>query len=136
MGVPGAPAIHGATWTRFSLPLLGPAVAKFEGPTNPGVDIAGQPGAPILASRDGRVMLVSNALPAYGTMIVLKHVDEFITVYAHLGRTLVQESDEVSLGQQIAELGSSGSDHGALHFEIRKMGVPVNPELYLQGPAR
>ena len=117
----------------FAMPARGPAITLFEAHTHPGIDIAGHPGDPILASRGGRVVLVSSALPAYGTMIVLKHDVTFLTAYAHLGRTLVHEEDEVSQGRQIAELGSRGNGHDALHFEIRKIGVPVDPELYVEG---
>lgn len=133
--VPNASAISAMPGAVFAIPLHGPAVVLFDEKTNPGIDIAGQPGAPILASRDGRVMLVSSALPAYGTMIVLLHEDTFITAYAHLGGILVKEGDEVRQGQQIAELGIRESNQPALHFEIRKLGVPVNPELYFQGLA-
>ena len=119
----------------FAMPARGPAMAWFNGATNPGIDIAGRPGDPVFASRNGRVVLVSSALPAYGTMIVIKHDDTFISAYAHLGKTLVRENDEVSQGQQIAELGVRENNQVALHFEIRKMGVAVDPALYLQGLA-
>lgn len=134
--VPVAPAILAATGTFFALPLSGPAVAMFDDPVNPGIDIAGHAGDPIFAARDGRVVLVSSALPNYGTMVVLKHDDMFITAYAHLGNTLVREGDEVSQGQQIAELGSRQNAQAALHFEIRKTGVPIDPELYFHGVAK
>lgn len=119
----------------FTMPAHGRPMAWFNGSANPGIDFAGRPGDPVFASRDGRVVLVSSALPAYGTMIVLKHDDTFITAYAHLGRTLVRENDEVIQGQQIADLALPENDQVALHFEIRKMGVAVDPALYLQGLA-
>jgi len=44
---------------------------------------------------------------------------------------LVREGDKVVQGQQIAEMGSSGTDRNKLHFEIRYQGSPVNPMNYL-----
>ncbi|WP_237288500.1 murein hydrolase activator EnvC family protein [Variovorax sp. PAMC 28711] len=98
--------------------------------------MAGNPGDPVLASRDGRVVLVSSALPHYGTMVVVKHDDTFITAYAHLGKVAVNENDEVRQGQAIAEIGPGGPGRPRLHFEIRERGVAVDPEPYLNGRAR
>jgi len=90
-------------------------------------------GEPVLAARDGRVVLVSSALAEYGTMVVVKHDETFITAYAHVGRVLVKEDEVVRQGQQIAEMGSSGANRVMLHFEIRKQGVAQDPEPYLSG---
>lgn len=119
----------------FAPPASGPTVARFDGRTRPGISIEGRAGDPVFASREGRVVLVSSALAAYGTMIVVKHDDIFITAYAHLGKTLVKENDEVRQGQPIAEMGGGRGDRAHLHFEIRKMGVAVDPEPYLLGIA-
>ena len=100
------------------------------------MDIAGELGDPILASRDGRVVIVSNALKAYGTMIIVKHDETYITAYANIDKALVKENDVVRQGQKIAEMGKSGTDRVKLHFEIRKQGVAVDPEPYLSGKLR
>lgn len=117
-------------------PVAGPVIARFAEPSNPGIDFGGRMGDPVVASRDGRVVLVSSALPNYGTMVVIKHDDMYITAYAHLSRVLVAENEVVRAGQTVAEMGSSGADRVKLHFEIRKMGTAVDPEPYLQGLAR
>ncbi|MGJ7497664.1 murein hydrolase activator EnvC family protein [Variovorax sp. RT4R15] len=130
----GPPArVPGASFAR---PAQGALIARFDGRLNPGIDIRGNLGDPVFASREGRVVVVSSALPAYGTMVVLKHGDTFITAYAHLDKVLVKENESVREGQQIAEMGRSGSDQVKLHFEIRKMGTAVDPEPYLQGLAQ
>ncbi|RYY68018.1 MAG: M23 family metallopeptidase [Comamonadaceae bacterium] len=116
----------------FARPAQGGLVARFDGRANPGIDIGGRPGDPVYASREGRVVLVSSALPAYGTMVVVKHDDTFITAYAQVDAVLVKENDVVREGQQIAGMGSSGR----VHFEIRKMGSAVDPEPYLLGLAQ
>jgi lipoprotein NlpD len=120
----------------YARPAAGPIIGRFDGNRNKGLDIAGNAGDPVVASRDGRVVLVSHALPEYGTMVVVKHDDTFITAYAQVGKVLVKEDDLVRQGQQIAEMGSTGTDRVKLHFEIRKQGVAQDPEPYLRGELR
>lgn len=120
----------------FGTPAAGPVIGRFDGNTNKGIDIGGRLGDPIRAARAGQVVLVSSALPAYGTMVILKHDNDFITAYAHIGRALVAEGDPVARGQPIAEMGQSGTDRVKLRFEIRKAGVAVDPQPYLSGTAQ
>jgi lipoprotein NlpD len=127
---PGLRDVPGAT---FGAPAAGPVIGRFDGNMNKGIDIGGRMGDPIRASRAGQVVLVSSALPAYGTMVILKHDNDFITAYAHISRPLVAEGDQVMRGQPIAEMGQSGTDRVKLRFEIRKAGVAVDPEPYLSG---
>lgn len=117
----------------FGRPAPGAVLARFDGDAVKGIDIAGRLGEPVRAARDGRVVLVSSALPAYGTMVILKHDDDFITAYAHVSKALVAEGDAVTRGQPIAEMGQSGTDRVKLRFEIRKGGAAVDPEPYLNG---
>ena len=127
---PGLRDVPGAT---FGAPAAGPVIGRFDGNMNKGIDIGGRMGDPIRASRAGQVVLVSSALPAYGTMVILKHDNDFITAYAHISRPLVAEGDQVMRGQPIAEMGQSGTDRVKLRFEIRKAGAAVDPEPYLSG---
>ncbi|WP_370630156.1 murein hydrolase activator EnvC [Xenophilus sp. Marseille-Q4582] len=135
--VPPAPAPAPAPVdARFGWPAKGPVVGRFDGNRNKGIDIGGQTGDPILASADGRVVFVGSQLRGYGQMVIVKHDDTFITAYAHTSRILVKEKDDVRKGQKIAEMGSSGTDRVKLHFEIRRQGVAVNPQPYLDGRQR
>ena len=120
----------------FVWPAEGPTVGRFDGSRNKGIDIAGRRGDPVLAAADGRVVIVSSALGGYGTMVIVKHNDTFITAYAHIDRALVRENEIVRQGQKIAEMGQSGTDRVKLHFEIRRQGTAVDPEPYLQGRLR
>ncbi len=120
----------------FIAPAKGPRLARFDGNRNKGVDFAGSPGEPVAASRAGRVVLVSSALAGYGTMIVVKHDDEFISAYAQIGTALVKEGDEVQQGQRIADMGPGANGRTELHFEIRKQGTAVDPEPYIDGRIR
>ncbi|CAG0958295.1 partial peptidoglycan LD-endopeptidase LytH, partial [Rhodocyclaceae bacterium] len=56
------------------------------------------------------------------------------SAYAHNSKILVKEGQAVNKGQKIAEIGSSDADQPKLHFEIRRLGKPVDPIPYL--PAR
>lgn len=128
---PAAPRAAG-----FVQPAKGQIVGRFDGTHNKGLDIAGNLGDAVIASRNGRVVLVTNELRGYGTMVVLKHDETFITAYAHIDNVIVKEGDMVKQGQKIAELGESDSDRVELHFEIRKQGVAIDPQPYLNGDLR
>ncbi|MEJ8820995.1 M23 family metallopeptidase [Variovorax humicola] len=130
---PAAPVVAPRSTAAYIRPARGPVLARYDRDRNKGLDIAGMVGEPVLAARDGRVVLVSSALAEYGTMVVVKHDETFITAYAHVGRVLVKEDEVVRQGQQIAEMGSSGANRVMLHFEIRKQGVAQDPEPYLSG---
>ncbi len=76
-------------------------------------------------------MYSGNALRGYGNLIIIKHNDDYLSAYAHNDQLLVQEGQNVTAGQKIATMGSSGTTSVRLHFEIRYQGKPVNPQRYL-----
>lgn len=133
---PTVPPTGPVAKSAFARPATGATLARFDGKVNKGLDIGGALGDPVMATADGRVVIVSNALRGYGTMIIVKHNETFISAYAHLDKTMVKENDVVRQGQKIAEMGKTGTDRVKLHFEIRKQGVAVNPEPYLDGRMR
>lgn len=98
---------------------------------NKGLDIAGTLGAPVYAAQNGKVVYSGGGLRGYGQLLIIKHNDTFLSAYAHNHRLLVKEGDAIKQGQVIAEMGQSDADRVKLHFEIRKNGQPVNPNLYL-----
>ena len=114
-------------WGR---PAQGKVIAVFSEPSNKGVDIAGKPGDPVIAAAPGRV-IYSGEMRGYGKLAVIKHNKTYSSVYAHNRNILVKEGQSVVKGQKIAELGSTDSDAPKLHFEIRKLGKPVDPAKYL-----
>ena len=116
---------------EFSWPARGRLLAGFSEPNNKGLDIAGKPGDPVLAAAAGRVMYTGSGIRGYGKLIVIKHDNNFNSVYAHNRELLVKEGQNVTRGQRIAELGDTDSDTPKLHFEIRKSGKPVDPAKYL-----
>jgi len=120
----------------FIRPAPGRTLSGFDGTRNKGLDIAGNLGDPVVAAADGRVVYVGGELRGYGNMVIVQHNDTFLTAYAHAKTILVKEKDVVRQGQKIAEIGNSDADRVKLHFEIRKQGVAVDPEPYLNGTLR
>jgi lipoprotein NlpD len=114
--------------------VKGRILAGFSEPNNKGVDIAGKPGDPVHAAAPGRVMYTGTGIRGYGKLIVIKHDNNFNSVYAHNREILVKEGQNVNKGQRIAELGDTDADTPKLHFEIRKSGKPVDPLRYLPAP--
>jgi lipoprotein NlpD len=135
-----APAVPAANPDRdpeaieFSWPARGRVLAGFSEPNNKGLDIGGKPGDPVLAAAPGRVMYTGTGIRGYGKLIVIKHDNNFNSVYAHNREILVKEGQNVTRGQRIAELGDTDADAPKLHFEIRKSGKPVDPMRYLPAP--
>jgi len=130
---PAIPKQTGAT-IKLVRPAQGATLTAFNGTSSKGIDIGGQPGDPVIAAADGRVMYVGKDVRAYGNMIIIKHNDVFLTAYAHNRTMLVKENDAVRQGQKIAEMGSTGSTGTTgtkLHFEVRRNGVAVNPQAFL-----
>jgi lipoprotein NlpD len=113
-------------------PTSGKIASNFN-ESSKGLDIAGVHGQAIVASADGRVSYIGNSLRGYGKMIVIIHNKSHLSLYAHNSAIIVKEGQTVTKGQKIAEMGNSDSEDGTvkLHFEIRRLGKPVDPWKYL-----
>jgi murein DD-endopeptidase MepM/ murein hydrolase activator NlpD len=98
-----------------------------------GIDIPSPIGTPIKASNAGRVIYSGNGVKGYGNLIILRHSEEYVTVYAHNQVNLVEEGTWAEKGQIIAKVGQTGRATGPhLHFEIRKNNKALNPLLFLK----
>lgn len=116
----------------WSWPVKGKVVGGFSESSNlKGIDIAGTAGQPVLASAAGKVVYAGSGLRGYGKLIIIKHNKTYLSAYAHNRELLVKEGDQVSKGQKIAEMGNTDADQVKLHFEIRRMGKPMDPARYL-----
>ncbi len=122
-----APAANGGDEISFIWPAQGTVVTPFDEANNKGVSIAGKVGDPVVAAADGRVVYAGAGLRGYGNLIILKHNNTYLTAYAHNQALLVREDQAVRQGQKIAEMGSSDTDRVKLHFEVRRLGKPVDP---------
>lgn len=120
-----ATATHdGIVW---SWPSSGKVIQEFNGITSKGIDIAGNLGDPVYAAAAGRVVYAGSELRGFGKLIIIKHNDDYISVYAHNNVLLVKEGETVKRGQKIAEMGNTDAPRVELHFEIRLRGKSVNP---------
>ncbi|MDO8419869.1 MAG: peptidoglycan DD-metalloendopeptidase family protein, partial [Rubrivivax sp.] len=115
----------------WAWPAAGPVVAVFDDVKSKGLAIAGQPGDPVLAAADGRVVYAGSGLRGYGNLVIVKHNATYLTAYAHNQALLVKEDQVVRRGQKIAEMGSSDAERVQLHFEIRRQGRPIDPSRLL-----
>jgi lipoprotein NlpD len=112
---------------NWQWPATGTVVAGFDDVRSKGLSISGKAGDPVLAAADGRVVYAGSGLRGYGNLVILKHNSTFLTAYAHNQALLVKEDQTVRRGQKIAEMGATDSDRVLLHFEIRKLGRPIDP---------
>ena len=120
-----------AAASEFMWPAKGKLLAGFAEPRSKGIDIDGRPGDPVVAAAAGRVTYTGTGIPGLGKLVVIKHDNGFITVYAHNRSILVKEQQSVARGERIAELGASDADRPKLHFQIRKGAAAVDPLRYL-----
>ena len=116
---------------EFIWPAKGKVLTGFSEPRSKGIDIDGKIGDPVVAAAAGRVTYSGAGIPGLGKLVVIKHDNGFITVYAHNRDLLVKEQQTVARGQKIAELGSTDADRPKLHFQIRRGSAPVDPMRYL-----
>lgn len=115
-------------------PASGPITSPYGmrwGSLHPGIDIGAGMGAPIHAAASGRVILAGYS-GGYGNLIVIDHGNGLATAYAHQSRLGVSVGQDVSQGDVIGYVGSTGFSTGPhLHFEVRVNGSPVDPMGYL-----
>ena len=120
----------------FIWPVEGKINDAFEEAENrrhQGIDISSPPGTPIKASNAGMVVYSSNTIKGYGNLVIVRHSEEYVTVYAHNEVNLVEEGTWIQKGQIIGKVGQTGRASGPhLHFEIRRNNKPVDPLLFLK----
>jgi LysM repeat protein len=117
---------------NFGWPASGSISQRYWG-GHPALDITGRVGAAVTAADGGYVTYAGSGWNAgYGTHVIIDHGNGFATLYAHLNSAFVSAGENVSAGQQIGTLGSTGNSTGPhLHFEIRYQGGPRNPYNFL-----
>lgn len=121
---------------RMTRPVSGPIAIGFNkgaGPTrNDGVDFAAAAGSPVVAAADGEVALVSQSLSGLGTIVLVRHPDEVLTVYGRIADVSVTKGDAVKRGQQIGVVSGAGAPaEPRMHFEVRKGAESLDPMLFL-----
>lgn len=97
-----------------------------------GIDIAAPEGDPIGSFADGTVLQVGYN-NVYGNFVLIGHCDSYRSFYGHSSRILVKEGERVSIGQTVAEVGTTGLSTGPhLHFEVRCGEKRLNPAQFIR----
>lgn len=126
--VPSSPAVESnRSVSRWRWPSKGKVIRTFAANVHKGIDIEGRRGDPVLATAAGKVVYAGAGVTGYGSLIIVKHNDTYLSAYGHNEQLLVSEGSVVKVGQQIATMGSSGTNSVKLHFELRRLGKPVDP---------
>ena len=142
-GVAAAPEAAGPKPSRW--PVAGAIIREFSPgdpdhgvEAHPGVDIAGQAGARILAAAEGEVDFVGEDA-VLGNYLEIRHGFDYTTVYGHCESVRVGPGMKVRAGEQVAKVGHTGQTAtNQLHFEVWHQGEAVDPRKVLAGepPAR
>ena len=121
---------RGISRTGFIWPLNHAITSYYGyrwGRMHQGIDIDGTSGEPIVAAKEGTVIM-AQPYSGYGNAVIIDHGGGVATLYAHLTSFEVRNGESVSQGQVIGTVGCTGSctgDH--LHFEVRVNGSPRDP---------
>ena len=126
---PASPPLRLPPAPRWTWPVPGGRVA---GPVRQpsggtGLRIDGEFGAPVLAAADGKVVYTGTGLHGYGVVIIVNHINGWLTAYGHNATVLVEEGESVRAGQRIATMGLGTGQRPMLYFEVRIDGTPVDP---------
>ncbi len=121
--------------TTYITSPFGPRVHPIYGQLKPhtGVDIGAWYGTEIYAAASGTVSMavVDYGTAGYGTYVAIYHPNGTTTLYGHMSSLAVSAGQNVSKGQVIGYVGSTGASNGPhIHFEIRQNGLCVDPMLY------
>ena len=113
---------------RWVRPSTGSVLESFNLANNvKGTRYNGNVGDAVMAAADGQVVYAADGLKEYGNLVLVKHINGYITAYAHNSKILVKSGQNVTAGQKIAEMGSTGTNRTMLEFQVRLDGKPINP---------
>ncbi len=126
--VPAQPQAGGA----LQWPTYGPIFTFFSG-GHRGLDISPPYGTPVYAAEGGVVVDASTGYNAgYGTTVIVDHGNGLQTQYSHLSAMLVSPGQQVSRGDALGRVGTTGIATGPhLHFEVHQGGMALNPLNFL-----
>lgn len=120
---------------QFSWPVDGGYISDpfISDRNHKGLDIAAPAGTEIYAADAGTVTYAGWNAGGYGYLVMVDHGNGYVTVYGHCSMIYVSEGQEVSRGQRMAAVGSTGRSTGNhLHFEVRYNGMYCDPTGFLR----
>ena len=113
----------------MGFPVDGSIVREYAKGRNDGIDISAAEGAPVKAAASGVVAAVTSDADNI-PIVIVKHPDNVLTIYANIGGIKVKKDDRVSRGQQLGTVRPGSPPY--LHFEVRKGFDSVDPMPYLK----
>ncbi len=122
-------ATRTTTAARMAMPVTGAIIRPYEKKKNDGVDIAAAPGTAVHAAEAGTVAAITRDTDGV-PILVIRHDNNLLTVYANIDALSVAKGDRVSRGQTIAKVRAGTP--GFVHFEVRDGFESVDPMPYLQ----
>ncbi len=119
------PVTPSPRWVWPADGTAGPTVHQPNGGL--GLEIGGRAGDEVRAAASGRVVYTGSGLRGYGSLVIIKHDEAWLTAYGYNRELAVHEGESVRAGQRIAAMGEAPNHRAALYFEIRLNGRPVDP---------
>ncbi len=118
----------------FVTPIAGQVTSRF-GPRryrqHSGIDLNLNMGDTVVAAFDGKVRIASY-YSGYGYTVVIRHYNGLETLYGHFSKIIADTNQTVKAGDPIGCGGNTGRSYGShLHFEVRYLGIPFNPEFVI-----
>lgn len=96
-----------------------------------GIEIVGLPGQEVRAARNGVVNWVARSPDGVGKVVIVRHDDDYLSIYSNAQDLFVSMNDTVRQGDPIASLGANANDEPLLRFEISRDGKLLNPMDFL-----
>jgi len=114
--------------TKMAIPVSGSIIRGYSKGKNEGINIKAAAGAPVSAAEGGTVAAITKSADGI-PIVVVRHPDNLLTVYANVTDVNVKKGDSVRRGQQIAKLRSG--DDAYVHFEVRQGFDSVDPAPFI-----
>lgn len=117
------------SWPVDGVVLRDFVVAGRKQPVYEGILMAAPAGSEVVAARDGVVAFAGTQGTRLGTLVVIDHGGELVTIYGHLGDARVKAGQRVARGTPIGVVGTSGlmGVSPRVYFEVRRQRVPIDP---------
>lgn len=119
----------------FDWPVKGKILTKFgqkmpDGTISDSLQISAPVGTKVKAAAAGKIQKAGETLPGFGKIVVVKHTDGKLSLYAHLKEVSAKSGQQIAQGQELGRVGKNGTQPMLL-FQVRKMAgkkfVPVDP---------
>ncbi len=127
---PASPDLGGgSSATKLAMPVQGSIIRGYDKKKNQGIDISAPPGTPVKAAEAGTVAAITKDTDQV-QIVVIRHADNLLTVYAGVDALKVKKGDRVTRGQTIGAIRAA--DPTFLHFEVRRGVDALDPMTFLQ----